>query len=928
MKKINSIFWAFIIVLISHTTFGQCPYIQEVRLWDNSWNNPSGQSPNNYADYTNNCIPLFATTFTQINVTASQGNVYMAMYADLDNNGTFETQIFNFLDANGSTGVNPTTLVQPGTPIRVIVSASPITSSAAIPICGEVEDYVICGGQDPCDSCINFFGIVPLIANGCDYQFVMDYQAGNCGAISIISENWNFGHPGGTGTGTLVNHTFPGNGTYTVTATIQFMVTATGQICTSTQTLNVTVTGCTNCENCINFFGIVPLTANGCDYEFVMDYQAGNCGAISIVSETWDFGHPGGTGTGYYTTHTFPGNGTYTVTATIVYTVLATGQTCTSTQTLNVTVTGCTNCENCINFFGIVPLSANGCDYEFVMDYQAGNCGAISIVSETWDFGHPGGTGSGYYTTHTFPGNGTYTVTGTIVYTVLATGQTCTSTQTLNVTVTGCSSCEDCFNFLGIAILNAKACDYEFVMDYAASGNCGAIAILSEDWDFGYPGGTGTGTTTTHSFPGNGTYTVTATIQFMIVATGEICTSVQTLDIKVEDCINCADCFNFVGIAILDSKQCNYTFVMDYAATGNCGEIAIISEDWDFGYPGGTGTGTVANHTFPANGTYTVTATIQYMITATGQICTSTQTLNVTVTDCGDCPECFNFYGIEILDSKECKYAFLMNYAASGNCGAISIISENWDFGHPGGTGTGTTVGHTFPGNGVYTVTATVQYMVLNTGQICTSVQTLTVYVNGCNDCACVNGGEIQLFDAGNCAMGFWLGGFGIDGCATLVPQYTWNFGDNSSAVTSTNFTQHTYAAPGTYSVTVSFMVVDNVTGAICVQTYVTAVTIKDCDIIKSLNAETQPNEADEVTVYPNPSNDFVTFSIENGSAVSETDEKPELVLYDQMGREVYRGAFEGTQQVIDVRTFGSGMYLYRIAQHGQLIGTGELIVE
>jgi hypothetical protein len=108
MKKINSIFWAFAFVLMSHVTFGQCPYIKEVRLWDNSWSNLSGQSPNNYADYTNNCIPLFNTQITQINVTASQGNVFMAMYADLDGNGTFETQIFNFFDANGSTGVNPT----------------------------------------------------------------------------------------------------------------------------------------------------------------------------------------------------------------------------------------------------------------------------------------------------------------------------------------------------------------------------------------------------------------------------------------------------------------------------------------------------------------------------------------------------------------------------------------------------------------------------------------------------------------------------------------------------------------------------------------------------------------------------------------------------------------------------------------------------
>ena len=83
------------------------------------------------------------------------------------------------------------------------------------------------------------------------------------------------------------------------------------------------------------------------------------------------------------------------------------------------------------------------------------------------------------------------------------------------------------------------------------------------------------------------------------------------------------------------------------------------------------------------------------------------------------------------------------------------------------------------------------------------------------------------------------------------------------------------------------------------------------------------------VKVFPNPSNDFVTFSIENGTTSMDINEHPELVLYDQMGREVYRGTFqETTTQILDVHNFGMGMYLYRITENGQLIGSGELIVE
>lgn len=544
MKNKTSILWIFAFMLISNISFGQCPHIEEVRLWDNSWSNPlsSGPSQNNYTDFsTNDCIPLFDTPQPQINIAASQGGVYMAMYADLDGDGLFETQIFNFYDANGLTGVNASSTLQPGTAIRIIVSVDPITTGDERPNCGEMEEYVICE-EDPCEECFNFFGIEVIDADDCDYEFVMDYAA-------------------------------------------------------------------------------------------------------------------------------------------------------------------------------------------------TGNCGAISIVSEDWDFGYAGGTGSGYYTTHSFPGNGTYTVTATIVYTT-ASGLTCTAVETTQVTVTGCvDPCEDCFNFFGIEVLDSRACDYEFVMDYAATGKCGAISIVSEDWDFGYAGGTGSGYYTTHSFPGNGVYTVTATIVYT-TATGATCTAVQTLDIAV----------------------------------------------------------------------------------------------------------------------------------------------------------------------------------------------------NGCNDCECVNGGEIQTWNSNDCSIGFWLGGFGIDGCATLQPGYTWDFGDGNGGVTANNYTYHTYTNPGTYFVTVSFVVVNNKTGQPCTQTYSLIIKVDECGKEgKSMSIETPPMDVDtySVNAFPNPSEDLVTFSVESSIESIDGFEQPELVVYDQIGREVHRSSFENSsEKVVDFQSIGSGFYIYRIIQDGQTLGSGELMIK
>ncbi len=597
-------------------------------------------------------------------------------------------------------------------------------------------------GCDPCEDCFNFIGIVVLDSRACEFELVMDYAGtGDCGAITIISETWDYGD-GTSGTGFYSTHSFPANGTYTVTGTIVFSVEGLPGTCTIVRSTEVVVTECVSCQSCFNFFGVETLDKDGCDYEFVLDYAASGdagCGAITIISQTWDFGD-GTTGTGLTETHSFPGNGTYTVTGTIEYSVAGLAGTCTAVQTADVEVTGCASCEDCFNFFGVETLDKDGCDYEFVLDYAASGeagCGAITIISQTWDFGD-GTTGTGLTETHSFPGNGTYTVTGTIEYSVAGLAGTCTAVQTADVEVTGCASCEDCFNFFGVETLDKDGCDYEFVLDYAASGEagCGAITIISQTWDFG-DGTTGTGLTETHSFPGNGTYTVTGTIEYSVAGLAGTCTAVQTADVEVTGCASCEDCFNFFGVETLDKDGCDYEFVLDYAASGEagCGAITIISQTWDFG-DGTTGTGLTETHSFPGNGTYTVTGTIEYSVAGLAGTCTAVQTTEVEVTDCGkSCDDCFNFIGIAIVDSRRCDYQLVMDYAGTGECGRITIISETWNFGD-GTTGSGFFTTHSFPGDGTYTVTATIVFSVDGIDGTCTTTRTLNITVTDCADVA------------------------------------------------------------------------------------------------------------------------------------------------------------------------------------------------
>jgi PKD repeat protein len=662
---------------------------------------------------------------------------------------TIISQTWDFGHAGGTGSGELITHTFPGNGTYT-VTATIVYSVAGIPgTCTAVQtrDITItdCIG---CGECVVFESVEILGQRECEAEFLMNWgRLDGCGEITIISQTWDFGHVGGTGSGEIVTHVFPGNGTYTVTATIVYSVAGRPGVCTAVQTRDITITDCIGCGECVVFESIEILGQRECEAEFLMNWgRLDGCGEITIISQTWDFGYVGGTGSGEIVSHVFPGNGTYTVTATIVYSVAGRPGICTAIQTRDITITDCLSCEDCFNFFGIEIIRQSGCDAELVMDYAAsGECGAISIISETWDFGHPGGTGTGYHTTHTFPGNGTYTVTATIVYSIAGRPGTCTSVQTRTVTITDCLTCEDCFNFFGIEVISQSRCTAELVMDYAGSGECGAITIISETWDFGYPGGTGTGYYTTHTFPGNGTYTVTATIVYSVAGLPGTCTSVQTRTITITDCLTCEDCFNFDGIIIDRQNRCEVDLVMDYAGTGLCGPISIISETWDFGHPGGTGSGLFVTHTFPGNGTYTVTATVVYSVPGIPGTCTSVQTRTITITGCVTCADCLNFSAIRVLSQNKCRVEFVMDYVTTGLCGPITIISETWNFGYPGGVGSGYYTFHNFPGNGTYNVTATIVFSVPGIAGTCTVVRTRTVTITGCSGILDGGGGRGQM---------------------------------------------------------------------------------------------------------------------------------------------------------------------------------------
>ncbi|MBX2826707.1 MAG: M4 family metallopeptidase [Flavobacteriaceae bacterium] len=172
---------AFYAVGIGEEFTDCCPFIDMVRLWDDSYQNPSGESADNYTDYTQEaCIPIFETDAPQINIEPSSDGVFIAMFIDLNGDGDFcdtDEEMFNDFVASGSVGVSFTDLINNNDIVgdeivRAVVSDSPITCNE-IPVCGEAEDYRLCppcdGGTDGCMdfNCEDYTG---LMGTSCDAQ--------------------------------------------------------------------------------------------------------------------------------------------------------------------------------------------------------------------------------------------------------------------------------------------------------------------------------------------------------------------------------------------------------------------------------------------------------------------------------------------------------------------------------------------------------------------------------------------------------------------------------------------------------------------------------------------------------------------------------------------------------------------------------------
>ena len=289
-------------------------------------------------------------------------------------------------------------------------------------------------------------------------------------------------------------------------------------------------------------------------------------------------------------------------------------------------------------------------------------------------------------------------------------------------------------------------------------------AIASYAWDFG-DGSTGTGVAPQHTYTNPGTFVVRLT-----VTDGTGSTASATGSVTIQNALPAA------SFTVTTSKR---VATMNASASSDPdGQIASYA--WNFG-DGSTGTGATTSHTYAAAGDYTITLTVT---DNDGGVATTTRVAHATD---------------NVAPSASFSAAVTgSSVAVDGSASADAdgqVASYAWTYGD-GSTGTGVTDTHTYASPGTYTITLTVSD---DDGATAQAVKDVTILA--------ANQLPTASFSASNTADLTAA----VDATASSDPDgsitgYAWNFGDGltGTGVTAT----HAYAAPGTYTVTLT--VTDN----------------------------------------------------------------------------------------------------------------------
>ncbi len=209
-----------------------------------------------------------------------------------------------------------------------------------------------------------------------------------------------------------------------------------------------------------------------------------------------------------------------------------------------------------------------------------------------------------------------------------------------------------------------------------------------------------------------------------------------------------------------------------------------LTYSWNFG--NGSGSGPVPTRTYTAAGAFTVTLTVRDEYGATGS---SSQTVTIAEPTGNVAPT-------PVISTPSCAgLTCNLSSAASTDPNVGDTFTRVWDFGDGTPTSTSTALSHTFSASGTYTVTLTV-----TDGWGRSASTWIQITRTEPSD----NAAPAPLISSPVCTgLVCSFSGIGSTDPNGDAMTYLWDFGDGTPTSTSST-PSHTYAAAGTYTVTLT----------------------------------------------------------------------------------------------------------------------------
>jgi gliding motility-associated-like protein len=675
----------------------------------------------------------------------------------------------------------------------------------------------------------------------------------------ITTWQWDFGD-GNTSAQQSPTHTFATDGTFTVSLTV---TTADGCTHTSSQQATVYPTP-------VSSFTFSDI----CHSEQATFTSTSTVSSGSIASYDWDLGE--GTSTvADPSGQSYSQPGTYDVLLTVT-----TDQGCTHTSQQQITVH-----PEPVAAFQFAEVCLN--ELTVLTDQSSIASGSITVWQ--WDLGDGGSTSTQPSPNHTYATDGSYTVSLMVESGFGCTDQTVQTVQVYPLPMASFTLADVCA-YDAVVFTNTSSGVGSFVWDFgdgttenqqnatphsythgtytvqltaqtgsgcsdmvqqqvtvhpvpqaafAVTQECeGTASVFTDnstltgvgqiadwDWDF-QDGNSSTQPSPAHTYAADGSYSATLT-----VTTDNGCTDAVTLPVTVFP----VPVSQFTMSAVCEGTASVFT---DQSSVGQPGQITTWQ--WDFG-DGNTSAQQSPTHTFATDGTFTVSLTVT---TADGCTHTSSQQATVYPTPVSS----FTFSDVCVSSPAD--------FVNTSTVSSGSIVANDWDLG-VGASTDATPPAQTYPQAGTYNIILTVT---TDNGCTHTSQQQLVIHPDPVTDFAFT---EVCLGEA----TGFTDQSSISSGS---IATWQWDLGDGITSAQPSP--AHTYAADGTYAVTLTVASALGCTGQVTQQVQVYPLPVASFTFADVCE--------DDVVTFVNTSSGAASYAWDLGNGVTSALQQPDPQNY------------------------------------------------